>query len=69
MSVALELSQYLVAEEQFGPWHTALTHLFDWARLLFSKPHHKHLLSHICTILENQYHAIGWEDTGDHLKK
>ncbi|XP_047739916.1 endoplasmic reticulum aminopeptidase 1 [Hyalella azteca] len=69
VSMAFELSEYLVGEEQYGPWHTALTHLFDWARMLFTNSYHKHLLAHICSIISNQYEAIGWDDSGTHLKK
>ncbi|KAK4316254.1 hypothetical protein Pmani_012574 [Petrolisthes manimaculis] len=68
-SVALELSQYLVAETMYIPWHTAFQHLFQWVSLSFNYPAHTLMLEYIHTLILPQYNRIGWNDTGTHLER
>ena len=68
-SIALDMSLYLQQETNHGPWHAALMHLFDWAKLLFNYPAYTLITTYIRMLIKPLYEEIGWQDQGSHLKK
>ncbi|XP_045619599.1 endoplasmic reticulum aminopeptidase 1 isoform X2 [Procambarus clarkii] len=68
-AVALDLSVYLKEETKYIPWHTALSHLFQWVQLIFNYPAHTLMLDYIHTLVQPHYERIGWNDTGTHIER
>lgn len=68
-SIPLNLSLYLLHEQEYVPWATALEHFQLWSRLLSESAAYKHFLEYLRRLLEPVSRHVGWEDTGTHLKK
>ncbi|XP_069679087.1 endoplasmic reticulum aminopeptidase 1-like isoform X2 [Periplaneta americana] len=68
-SVPLNLSLYLLQEQDYVPWATALEHFQSWSKLLSESAAYKQFLEYMRRLLEPAAKHVGWEDTGTHLQK
>jgi glutamyl aminopeptidase len=68
-SVPLSLSLYLLHEQEYVPWATALEHFQSWSKLLSESSAYKLFLEYMRRLLEPASKRVGWEDTGTHLQK
>ncbi|XP_023702695.1 endoplasmic reticulum aminopeptidase 1 isoform X2 [Cryptotermes secundus] len=68
-SIPLNLSLYLLHEQEYVPWATALEHFQLWSKLLSESAAYKHFLEYMRRLLEPVSRHVGWEDTGTHLQK
>jgi len=68
-SVPLNLSLYLIREQEYVPWATAVEHFQSWSKLLSESAAYKKFLQYMRVLLESASKHVGWEDSGTHLQK
>lgn len=69
ISVAMDLSLYLLRERDYVPWATALQHFQAWSRYLAESAPYRLFLRYLKHLLGPVAHSLGWEDTGTHMMK
>ncbi|XP_049864292.1 endoplasmic reticulum aminopeptidase 1-like isoform X3 [Schistocerca gregaria] len=68
-SIALELSLYLLKEQDYVPWAAALEHFQSWSKRLSETTAYKLFLEYLKHLLGPVTRYVGWEDSGPHLQK
>ncbi|PSN33537.1 hypothetical protein C0J52_22449 [Blattella germanica] len=68
-TIPLNLSLYLLHEQEFVPWATALEHFQSWSKLLSESAAYKQFLEYMRKLLEPAAKHVGWDDSGTHLQK
>jgi len=68
-SVPMEMIMYLVKEDSFIVWTTALSHLAIWKNLLQETPARELMNEFILSLLDPLYRKLKWEDKGDHIER
>ncbi|XP_018905353.1 endoplasmic reticulum aminopeptidase 1 isoform X2 [Bemisia tabaci] len=68
-ALPLELSLYLMKERDYVPWATALEHLQTWSKVLAEATPYRLFLDLMKKLLSPVAQAVGWNDSGSHLKK
>lgn len=67
--IPLDMATYLVKEESYIVWLTALSHLSTWVELLQETSGREHLNRFILNLIGPIYSKLAWEDTGDHVER
>ncbi|KAJ9582424.1 hypothetical protein L9F63_003222, partial [Diploptera punctata] len=68
-TIPLNISLYLLHEQDFVPWATALEHFQSWSKLLSESAAYKQFLEYMRKLLEPAAKYVEWEDSGTHLQK
>ncbi|XP_017878860.1 glutamyl aminopeptidase-like isoform X2 [Ceratina calcarata] len=68
-TVPLDLSLYLLKEEDYVPWATALRYLHSWKERLSESPAYKNYTAFLKKLITPVTRYVGWADSGSHLKK
>jgi len=68
-SVPLGITEYLAKEESLIVWLTALSHIQNWVELLQDTQARHSSNLWVVRLVKPVYTKLGWEDTGDHVKK
>lgn len=68
-TIPLRLSLYLLNENDYVPWATALNYLNSWKKKLGESSGYKRYISYFKKLLEPISKSLGWKDDGLHLTK
>ncbi|XP_044018769.1 endoplasmic reticulum aminopeptidase 2-like isoform X2 [Aphidius gifuensis] len=68
-TIPLRLSLYLLNENDYVPWATALNYLNSWKKKLGESSGYKRYISYFKKLLEPVSKSLGWKDDGLHLTK
>ncbi|XP_066255197.1 endoplasmic reticulum aminopeptidase 2-like isoform X2 [Euwallacea similis] len=68
-TIPLELSTYLVKENEYVPWATALEHFQNWARTMSESLPYKLFLNFMRNLLRPIAKFVGWQQSKDHVKQ
>lgn len=68
-SLALNLTLYLLNEQDYVPWETALLHFDTLDALMFESPGHLTFQKYMQKLLKPIVKAVKWDDDEPHLRK
>jgi len=69
ITVALELTRYLVNETEYIPWQTALSSLSYIGDLLEGLPEYDYYNTYVSRLIDNIQEQLTWSDSGSHIDK
>ncbi|XP_046689288.1 LOW QUALITY PROTEIN: endoplasmic reticulum aminopeptidase 2-like [Homalodisca vitripennis] len=69
VTIAMDLSLYLLRERDYVPWATALEHFQAWSRYLSEAAPYRLFLRYMKHLLGPVAHSLGWDDSGTHMNK
>ncbi|KAL3886465.1 hypothetical protein ACJMK2_026450 [Sinanodonta woodiana] len=67
--IAFDLTQYLVHEEEYVPWDSALSNLGYIEGRIQNKPVYRQYKNYMMKLMEHLLNKLTWDDSGDHLTK